>query len=104
MVPVKHGQAIGVIVVDKNQTPLYFNWNAAKILAYPQEPSSAEPTGVLLSKLLSTIAIPANEALVVLTFYSGRRRYICRLIPAERADHKGVGAIVISLERLQGPA
>lgn len=101
---VKHGQAIGVIVVDDRQIPLYFNYHAVRILAYPVDATLAEPIHVLLSKLMSSITAPANDRPVVIPFYSGRRRCICRMIRAENVNHDSAGATVISLERLQAPS
>jgi DNA-binding CsgD family transcriptional regulator len=72
-------RGIGFLLTDVRFKPIYLNESALSILTYPQS-DGAQPVAAIQERLRSILQVQRYTAasLPPVSFFSGRRRYVCR--------------------------
>ena len=78
--PLKPSEA-GFLLLDSSLVPIYFNWDAAQVLCYPQTPKSSQAAIMALKKRLRCLLqdrLPDLGRPSFVEFSSERRRYLLK--------------------------
>ena len=93
----------GFLILDSSMRPIFVNSAAAKILAYPRDLNTKENLNVYVADTIRSRLLlekPANGAVVVSRFKSGRRQYFCRTFRFNGKEAGGAEAsYAVILER-----
>jgi DNA-binding CsgD family transcriptional regulator len=94
---------MGVLLMDESMRPFWFNFEAARILSYPQKPDSLKALGAddLGEKIRTSLSQQPLRSPSLSELTSGRRRYLCRAFALE-LQGKGTGRgpnVAVLLER-----
>jgi DNA-binding CsgD family transcriptional regulator len=94
---------IGLILVDASLKPVYCNSEALRIVAYPKEPVPLKESRDEIAERIRSAILresPTGAGLAVISFMSGRRRYLCRSFALEATPNgSSKPAMAITLER-----
>jgi DNA-binding CsgD family transcriptional regulator len=71
---------VGFLLIDEDLSPVVFNAEAVRILAYPSNPETLRDSAALLVDKIrgSLVALREQPYPLVSEFKSGKRRYLCR--------------------------
>jgi DNA-binding CsgD family transcriptional regulator len=91
----------GFLLIDLNLKPIHTNQAAALILHYPNMPPETDNTAALQERLRSILQLEhMTPGSAPTTFFSGRRRYVCRSFLLEsREDGLWSSIVALVLER-----
>ena len=96
----------GFLILDASMRPIFVNSAAAKILTYPREVGLKENLNTYVADTIRSRLLlekPANGAVVVSKFKSGRRQYCCRAFRVNGIEAGGSeGSYAVILERGSG--
>ena len=70
----------GFLLFDAHLSPIFVNYAAAQILAYPEEPQAHKNLCDQVAAKIRSILLseePSNGSVFVARFRSGRRQYVC---------------------------
>jgi DNA-binding CsgD family transcriptional regulator len=92
---------VGLILLNSSFEPVYFNSEAMKILAYPNQPAKAPNTA--FSRTIRSIVSTkpdADDLPISTRLASGRRHYLCRAFVLESESHGGPNpTMAVTVER-----
>jgi DNA-binding CsgD family transcriptional regulator len=83
--------APGFLVLDATNKPLYSNAEAVRVLTYSLPRKEVEDLGKFLSQAIPLMFLDSSypiQSAITADFRSGRRRYVCRLVPLVRSSGK----------------
>ena len=97
-----HPFRVGFLLVDSSLNPVYVNADAVQILTYPQIPTEVAALDRYLSEKIRSL-LPADQyspqSPPSVEFMSGRRQYLCRVLPVASRSEVPSRATAVLLER-----
>jgi hypothetical protein len=97
---------VGLLLLDASHKVIYSNADAVRILAYPKRPRRKSALDALLGEYMHFL-LPDTESspqsAPYREFVSGRRRYLCRVIPVSSRTEGVPDATVVVFERIAQP-
>lgn len=94
---------VGIVLLDSQSKPLYYNAQAVRILSFPLQPNERKAGSVRLTRTLSnrvTALVRSADSPATTDFLSGRRHYKCRLYSLNATTETSRSALsVLFLER-----
>jgi DNA-binding CsgD family transcriptional regulator len=98
----------GILLLDSGMHPLCGSSEAIRILAYPDEPENIPSLPRYLTGRIRTVYGGRNgtETAAAKEFVSGRRHYLCQVLPLDEYGRKNSSAptMAVLLERTPEPA
>jgi DNA-binding CsgD family transcriptional regulator len=93
----------GFLLLNAHLSPIFVNYAAAQILAYPEEPQTHKNLCHQVGARIRSILVsgePSNGSVFVARFQSGRRHYVCRSFSVDGIETGDLQAsFAIILER-----
>jgi len=93
-----HPSRVGFLLVDASLNPVYVNTEAIQVLTYPQPLTEIAALNRHLSEKLRVL-LPEGQSLLTAGFVSGRRQYLCRVLPVNSRSEVPSHATAVLLER-----
>ena len=93
-----HPSSVGFLLVDTSLKPVYVNAEAIQVLTYPQPLTEIAALDGYLSEKIRLL-LPEEQPLPPAEFMSGRRQYLCRVLPVNSRSEAPSHASAVLLER-----
>ncbi len=93
-----HPSRLGFLLVDALLKPIYVNAEAIQVLTYPQPLPEIAALDRYLSEMIRLL-LPEDQPLPPAGFMSGRRQYLCRVLPVNSRSEVPSHATAVLLER-----
>ncbi len=93
---------VGLLLLDASHKVIYSNAEAVRVLAYPKRPRRKGALDALLGEsmhLLLADTESSPQSAPFREFVSGRRHYLCRVIPVSSRAEGAPNATVVVFER-----
>ncbi len=89
---------VGFVLVDSSLELVYVNAEAVQVLTYPQFPAEIAALDGYLSEKIRSL-LPDGQYSPAASFISGKRQYLCRILPVESRSEVSSDATAVLFER-----